>query len=42
MKDDSLNVYLRPETRVRILELESTVLSGNAEDPYDPGVEIDI
>lgn len=42
MKDDTLKVYLRPETRVRILEFESTILSGNTEDPYDPGVEIDI
>lgn len=42
MKDDPLKVYICPETRVRILELESTVLSGNTENPYDPGVEIDI
>lgn len=42
MKGSTLNVYIRPEVRVRILELESTVLSGNTENPYDPGVEIEI
>ncbi len=42
MTGSTLNVYIRPEARVRILELESTVLSGNTEDPYDPGVEIEI
>ena len=42
MKDDALSVYICPEARVRILELESTILSGSNEDPYDPGTEIDI
>lgn len=42
MSEDSLNVYEPPKARVRVLELESTVLSGNTENPNDPGTEIDI
>ena len=41
MKSVSLKQYERPETREMELRLEATILSGNMEDPIDPGNEID-
>lgn len=41
MKSVSLKQYERPETRELELRFETTILSGNMEDPVDPGTEID-
>ena len=36
MKNDSMNVYERPEAEEVKLVIESTILSGTNEDPIDP------
>ena len=37
-----LKIYESPEAEELRVMLESTILSGNMEDPDDPGEEIDI
>jgi hypothetical protein len=41
MKSLTLKKYERPEARELELRLEATILSGDMEDPVDPGQEID-
>ena len=41
-KNDSLNVYERPEAEELKLDFESSFLSGDLQDPDDPGEEIEL
>ena len=42
MRNSYLKNYEQPESEEMNIVLESTILSGNVEDPDDPGTEIDI
>lgn len=40
--EDILRDYARPEVEELTVSFENNILSGNMEDPDDPGEEIDI